>query len=380
MNRLRLLRGVLLLTPMAIAALLVWPDIVASLVAGQYNGGADFDVFYSGAALFEQARFAELWDPDGFAASIGRDEPYLWYAYPPVYASAWRALTGLSIDAAWVTWTVAGMAAIPVAVRVVSGRWDLPVTLLVLTVYPAALNFQLGQNAALSALIIAVAAGLLRRGRPLWAGVVLGLLVYKPQLAIGIGLWWLLDERYRPAGLAALGTAGSIAGISWLIHPDAWTAYGTTAFEVAAVPTQILQVSLPGFFELALPGWDAARIAGLVVAVVVVAAFVWWIRRAPRSFETALAVAVMVTLLCAPYLIVYDYLIGLAPLALLLRERDLTPLWLAGAALSWAVLYTYVVRGVATDLIGVPIQILPLVLAGVLVHFVRQESSLPSRA
>ena len=52
------------------------------------------------------------------------------------------------------------------------------------------------------------------------AGMALGLLLYKPQLLLGLGVWWVLDvRRFWPAigGLAVTGVA--LAGLSWAVLP-----------------------------------------------------------------------------------------------------------------------------------------------------------------
>jgi len=370
---------VLLISPFVISAALFWPGILRWLWEGAYNGASDFDVFYSGAQLFGDGNYGALWDPDRLALELGRDDPFLWYAYPPLYASAWQPLIALSIDAAFVSWTVAGIVMVPLVVRLVADRWDLVAVLLGLASYPAVINFDLGQNAMLAALIVAAAVALVRSGHAAAGGAVFGLLVYKPQLAIGIGVWWLIDRRYRKAAAAALGVAGLIVAVSWALQPAAWSAYLDALSEVAGVRGQNLQVSLAGFFDLLFPDWGPARAFGFGMGIAALVGVGWWLRTEP-PFEAALAAAVLVTFLAAPYLLVYDYLIGLGPAALLLRRHGVARLWPAAAVLSWSMLYTYVIRGVLADSIGIQLQVLPLAALLMLWSVVRLRSAQPSPA
>lgn len=357
----KLFAAVLLLSPFAIAAVLIWPDVLGSLFAGRYNDAADFQVFYDGARLFGEGRFTDLWTQERLADVLGRPEDrFLWFAYPPFYARSWLLLTGLGIDAAFVVWTIAGLAALAAAVRVAAGRWDLAAIALGLAWYPAAINFELGQNAAFGALIVAVSVGLVRSGRHIAGGALLGLLVYKPQLAIGLGVWWLLDRRFRPAGWSALASAGLVLATSLLVDATAWAAYREALSELAGQRGQILQVSLAGFADLALADWTLGRTVGTVAGAAVLAWFGWWVARRQPSFELAAAAAIVVTVLSAPYLIVYDYLIAVGPAVILIRSRPLPGLMVPAVLVSWSVLYTYVVLAATVEAIGVAVQILPL--------------------
>jgi hypothetical protein len=360
--RLWFVRRILLLTPFALSGILVLLGPLRAMLTGDPDVAPDFHVFYAGADLFEQGRFGELWDQAAFAGVTGLDEPFLWYAYPPFYARASVPMTALTIEQASVLWTLAGAALLPLTIRVVAGRWDWWLSLLAFISLPAAANFQLGQNAAVAALIVGVSFALVAKGRHVPGGIVLGVLVFKPQLAIGVALWWLVDRRYRAAALSALATASLLVATSVALDPTAWRSYWSVLPDLANVRGQPIQVSIVGFMDLALPNWSPARAAGMVLAVVVLAVFGWWVARGERSPDLAFSIAVAVTLLSAPYVIIYDYLILLAPIVVLLRSRDLDEVWLPGVVLSWSVLFTYVIRELADDWVGMQVQLAPVAL------------------
>lgn len=375
-SRLWIYRRLLLLTPFALSAILVLGGPLRSLLSGEFNGAADFYVFYSGAELFDSGRYAELWDLDALGGVIGRDDPNLWYAYAPFYARAWVPLTSLTIDQAWILWTIAGVASILTAVRVVAGRWTWWLTLLAIISLPGAANFQLGQNVAFAALLVAASFALVVNDRQVLGGIVLGLMAYKPQLAIGIGLWWLLDRRYRAAAWSALGTVAVIVGTSWVLDPSAWSAYRNLLPDLSRVRGQPLQVSLAGFVDLALPDWTVGRTAGVVIGLLVLGAFGWWVTRRERPSDIAFAAAIAVTLLAAPYVLIYDYLILLAPIVVLLRRRDLERMWVPAIVLSWTVFLTYLVRSRIDDWLGFQIQAAPIALGIVLLLLMRRHEEM----
>jgi len=180
---------VLLLVPFAMSAILVLSNPVSHVAAGEYNGATDFDYFYSGAELFAQGRYEELYDPEVFPQLLDRTEPKLWYAYSPMYARAWGPLTRFSIDSAWVIWTLLSAVLIALAAALNAAKWRATAAILAIASFPAAMNLQLGQNAAVSAVLIGIAHAMIIRGRPIGAGLALGLM-FKPQLAIGVGLCW----------------------------------------------------------------------------------------------------------------------------------------------------------------------------------------------
>ena len=98
--------------------------------------------------------------------------------------------------ASWLVWTVLmpscrwSVAAAALGVEE-KGRW----LLWALCFYPVFAAISFGQNSLFSLAILALTFALLQRGRPFLAGMVAGLLLFKPQLLVGVGLLWTLDVR-----------------------------------------------------------------------------------------------------------------------------------------------------------------------------------------
>jgi hypothetical protein len=178
---------------------------------------------------------------------------------------------------------------------------------------PAGLiNLLDGQNAFLTAALAGFALLWLDR-RPVAAGVLIGLLALKPQLAVLFPLALLAEGRWRTIAAAAATVlalvAASLAAFGWA----SWAAFLhhlpiTQAMENAgAVPWGTMPT--PYVFALAL-GAPVPAASGVQAAVALFAAVcVWrvWRNRA-AAFEAKAATLVAGSLLVSPYLFYYDLL------------------------------------------------------------------------
>ena len=179
-----------------------------------------------------------------------------------------------------------------------------------------------GQNAALSATCFAAAALWLEK-RPALAGMCLGGLVYKPQLALCIPVWLLLARRFRCA-FACGATAAAACALSWLVlGTTSWRGFVAHSAEVAgnighvAIIWPKLQ-SVFGAVMLAGGGVAAASVAQGAACLVALA----WLagvslRRSGALVEVAAAATA--SLFFTPYLLDYDLAILAVPLACLSR-------------------------------------------------------------
>ena len=250
--------------------------------------------------------------------------------------------------------------------------WPLvAIVALAVAFYPLLRAIPGGQNTSLSLLVLAAAARWDRDGKSLRAGIVLALLLFKPQFGVVLLPLLLVARRWRMlAGWA--GGAAVLFVVSTLLMGGAWisgwwdraTAFSET--NLAANGTNF--VSIPGFFEnLAGPGstWAPLVGYGLAAFAALGVAYFWW--RYPDSYSVeryALAGAVIV--IAAPQTLYYDaglLLLGLValrpwrhwrpllwlpaligitwsqPLAANIGWAPLGPIaWLAAAALGWGLL------------------------------------------
>lgn len=185
----------------------------------------DFTFYYAAARIGTVHGWASIYDLglqqaqlDAMGSGITIAELARYISPPPL---AWLALpfTTLPFTVAYWAWSAALVAAL-------AGTWALAapgsgrarVILIAAAVgwLPVIYGLQLGQPALLVALGVAGSYALLRANRPFLAGVALGAIVFKPQLAFLVPLALLAAGRYRAfAGsmvpLAALGLASVVA-------------------------------------------------------------------------------------------------------------------------------------------------------------------------
>ncbi len=171
----------------------------------------------------------------------------------------------------------------------------------------------------------------------------LGLLSYKPQLMVGVGLLWVWQVRrdWRAllgAGMSALG----LALLSWWTLPEASVAYLRFAREV--LPNLPAWQDFPiwhlhtwrGFWRLVLPPLAADGLWWLSVALGLGG---WaWLQKRLVAPALRYALAVVLTLWLTPHAMIYDWALLLIPAVLLWdylphRHAELLPpyaaVWLA---------------------------------------------------
>jgi hypothetical protein len=142
-------------------------------------------------------------------------------AYPPVLFLALAPLTFLPPPLAFLVWTLANLGLALVVLRGLAGRFAAPAIVVVAAVL--GVYFPLEQALFVGQVNVLILFGLYRayvdleRGHDLRAGLWAGLLLLKPQYAVGLGLVLLLKCRWRAlAGLAIMGLALTMSSVALL--------------------------------------------------------------------------------------------------------------------------------------------------------------------
>jgi arabinofuranan 3-O-arabinosyltransferase len=171
-----------------------------------------------------------------------------------------------------------------------------------------------GQNGVWTAVLFGGGLVLLDR-RPLAAGTLFGLLIYKPHLGVLLPLALIAGRRWQAFGAAAVTVVGLVVISAVLFGPDIWMSY---ARNVTALRHTILEdgagVShrMVSLFVLARRlGADVgiAYAVQAVAALVAAGVVVWaWSRDLPASARNALTV--LATFAATPYLQDYDLVVG----------------------------------------------------------------------
>ena len=206
--------------------------------------------------------------------------------------------------------------------------------------------------------------------RQFTAGLLLGLLAFKPAYVVGVGLWWLL--RFRKHRMAMFGVAVSTGALvlSGLLIPEAWSAFASVGADSG--PDSVERLSTSGFSLLEM--WTSLlSLPGLALGLWLLSAFlvVRWLHRMLGGLDGRLALsfsaAVVVGLLVSPRTGWYDWTLLVVPAVLAwqasprLRPDSLV----AGAWLFVASALSWLVGERLVGSIGIHIQIAPIVLAGV---------------
>ena len=294
--------------------------------------GYDFITFWAAAHLTLEGHAASAFDMQAIfeaerLAVPANDAIFLWH-YPPTYQLVVAPLALLPYGIAWFVFVGVSLIVYALALRPLVeirglGSSD---TLFLLLGFPGTFiaSFH-GQNSLISAALFAGAAVTIGK-RPQFAGALLGLLAFKPQLALLVPIALIAGRQWR-ALFAAAATALLFSAIATLVFGiDLWIA----CFKDAPLVREVLEngwlswAKIPSAYSfvrlLGLPnalGYGAQGVTALAAAVSV--AFVWQRLGATRL---AFAVLVVASLLALPYSFDYEFALLAVPLAILASDID----------------------------------------------------------
>ena len=277
-------------------------------------------------------------------AAFGPSDGFLPWPYPPFFLFVAAALAGLPYLVALAVWQGGTLALYLATVLRAGGgavaRREIVVAALA---FPAvAINLMHGQNGFLSAGLVGLGAAMLPR-RPIAAGAVLGLLAYKPQLALAVPVALAAGRHWR-ALVAAAATVGAMVAVTLaVLGPEPWRGFiADLAFarkvilEAGGLESYKLQSAFAAARLLGAPlplAYAAqATASGLVLAGL---AWLWHGHHDPRLKLAGLALA---GLLVSPYALDYDMmLVGVALAAMIgaFYDRVLPPYAASLMALAW---------------------------------------------
>jgi alpha-1,2-mannosyltransferase len=313
------------------------------LRSGQIKG-TDFIQFYTLARLSADGaadRFADagLRNRIQAAAVPGATDVSYPPAYGPQVGLALTPLGWLSYGwalAGWITLTfvvyLAIVRALIAQTRVIAGV-DGVALLAAVSFPPFWYLVQYGQLSAVALLCVWLAWLAQRRESEWWSGLAIGMLAYKPPLAVpAIAILALAGEWRMVLAASACALAQVLIAGIW-VGVEGLRAYGDL---LAALPSQAAVLgsqaaemhSWRGFWALLIPHEETATVAyGLSAAATIVAAAVLWRRLGDTSLR--MAALILGTVLASPHLYVYD-LVVLAPVWLWLTDwylsrPDLSP-------------------------------------------------------
>ena len=275
----------------------------------------DFRVLHLGGRLVNEGRADVAYDSVAFAEEQALDpllaetagELDVFISAPP-FALAIRPLSLLESQLALGVFMALGVFALIAAVKLLRLPWWSTIVALVMP-------FGIAQiyHAQTGFLAIVWAAAIHRLAvddRRIAAGAVAGLAVLKPTLLLGVAIWWLLDwRRWNRALGSAFAVGTSIAAVTLIDGFEQWRLF-LTALSGYGVDEQTIAFNQPTLIEL------VSRVAGtnvgthpltlLVVLALGGAAMRAAIRRWSGDTAALSGLAMIVSVLVSPHLLIYD--------------------------------------------------------------------------
>lgn len=254
-------------------------------------------------------------------ANMSGSDTVFGFFFPPTFQMIQSVFSLLSYKISLVAFLAATTGLLLLVCQQITGRWRWAICLILV---PVSLNNAFyGQDAALMAALIGVSLFCLERGRYMLAGIAIGLLAIKPQVAVLIPLA-LIAAGYWRALASAVVTTLLIAGLSvFLLGVSTWEAFWAQVPLAAAALDQgpdawAKMISVYGGLRV-LGAEQMAAMAAQAAVGVIAAVCVWTAWRC--TFEMAVRSAVLVggILLTTPFAQSCDLTLLIVPCAYLIR-------------------------------------------------------------
>lgn len=344
--------------------------------------GRDFINSWTAGHLLRTGQVADIFHPYRFLAHeralFDARLPFHFWSYPPpnLFLVAPLGFTPY-MTGLWL-WSVAGLVALGVAVR----SWTRHGWLWALLVFCPATptNIGLGQNGAISAALLIGGLSLIDR-RPAVAGALLGLLIFKPQIAILLPVAVLAGRRWRTLWAAAAAVAAVLALSVLVFGIDSWRGFFGPTLQMQGLmlrqghgpfqwmmPSAYMSARLAFHMHMPQALWVQAPFTLIAVALTA-----WSWRRAERPLELRAAVLMIATFVASPQAFNYDLIPASAAAIVLLRRDPLRWLALPLAMLVWAtplVMLAWAVPDAMTHIEWARQPVAPLVLTAALIRLV----------
>jgi hypothetical protein len=330
-------------------------DFLQEWIGGYVVRSGDYARFY------DVAYVQQLEHDEALVGTAFRRSEYFPLVYPPFYyllvsplswlpfpvaALLWAGLMVLAYVAAWKLFEkYAGVHS-----DVFSTAWLLPLSLLFM---PLIENFTTCQKGSMLLLILAATYALLVRQKPYWAGLVFGLIAFKPQFALPIAIAMLCKRQWRFV-LGGLTSGSVLVTLCLLMGVDVCRQY----VEFSAHAGEYLQNSgydltkshtWSGFFALLLGGPSPATTtltlvaSGGTIGLTGLALHGPLDARHPR-FAWQYSAVILATVLLSPHLYTYDLTVLLLPLAMMATRAD------ASAVQKWLGLSIFCLVGLSPQI------------------------------
>ena len=276
----------------------------------------DFSNLWGGSVMALKGHVGDIFDIDAYRATLrSMFSPHLpdqEWSYPPSILLLGLPLAAMPIFWAYLIWTCGTIALLYLATRLLdTPAWQQLAFLASPAIF---VNATLGQNGALTASLL-FAGLLLAPKRPIFAGVLLGILTIKPHLGVLVPFCLLASGNYRAILAASLTTICMVVASGLVFGFEVWPLF---VENTRPLMTAIMEAPYPKHYHThAMTAFALARSlgAGLRDAYVVQAAFsvtallavVWlWRPSTIVDHRTRTCLTAILTLIATPYGYTYD--------------------------------------------------------------------------
>jgi hypothetical protein len=328
-----------------------WAALVASLggmlyIVASSNGlndyqgrplGTDFANVYAAGTYVLEGKPELAFDPPAQHAReqqiFGAATPFYGWHYPPFFLFIAGLLALMPYMLALAVWQGVTLILYLLAMRSVLGAY-LPsptrgevktLWLLLAVAYPAVfINLGHGHNGFLTAALMAAALVMLDR-RPIVAGVLFGLLAYKPQFGLLIPLVLIATARWKTFAAASITVALLTIVTTLTFGMKVWPAFLESTHFTRLV---VLEAGDTGwqkiqsvFSWVRMWGGSVPLAYGIQTAVTAaIAVALMWLWRSSIAFPYKAAALIIGALLATPYSLDYDLMVLAPAIAFLTAE------------------------------------------------------------
>jgi hypothetical protein len=331
--------------------------------------GTDFSNVYAAGTYVLDGQPAAAFDPRQQHAReqaiFGASTPFYGWHYPPFFLGVAAALALLPYQLALIVWQGATLLLYLRAIRAIVSFLPSPLRggstgrrlvggvdvasrpsslwLLLALAFPAVfVNLGHGHNGFLTAALLGFALVQLDR-RPVLAGILFGLLAYKPQFGLMIPLVLVATGRWRTVFAAAATVALLVLAATLAFGTDTWRAFFIFAEYTRMI---VLETGETGWHKIqSVFSWARMWGAGVPLAYAVqgavtlaIGAALVRLWRSSASFALKAAALCLAAILATPYSLDYDLMVlapAIAFLAMDGLERGFAPYEKTALAFLW---------------------------------------------
>lgn len=323
---------------MDLASQVVGTDYIQFYTAGMTLRNGDSDQLYDFA--YQQQLQQEIAGPefDTFHAFIT----------PPFLALIYVPLSFIPYSLSFGIWSILCLIALWLSLRLLGFSRPKTEFLWTLSWFPVFATISFGQNSILSLILLTLSYVLWKRDKKLTAGLICSLLLYKPQLLLGVGILWALEWRRSWRALLGLCTgAMALILLNFWLFPVASEDY--LNLSISIFPSLSSREGFPiwhsqtlrSFWHLLLPKVsDLPEILALVLSLIGLFFFFKFRQKFQHDKPLLFAAAVSLTLWISPHALVYEWTLLLLPAIILweaqvIRREKLRVLY----ALIWVAIF-----------------------------------------